>query len=132
MGLRTIDLKKDITVTVTDGTSLGFVEDGLSIPNGIHMACSSDVDFLTRKSLTAKVRQPTVNTGTGAFGKDKKSIVIAEPVNVGGGKIVFNTLRIEREIHPVAPEGAAVLNQIGVQVLSSEAMADFWNMGGLN
>lgn len=130
MGLKTVDLKAGPEFTLTGGISLAFAEDGVTIPNGIHMVCTVDTDFTTRRQLTAKVRQPTLDPKTGQFSKDKKSISVSVPFTDGSGKVTYQTLRIEREIHPMYDTAsAATLNGIGAQLLVLPAMETFWGVG---
>lgn len=134
MALRTIDLKSyDVSIAITSGTSLGFKADGLTIPNGIHMVATVDEDYATRRQMTAKVRPATVDAKTGAYSKDKKSVSFAFPFLTADGKIVFNSIRVEREMHPLAADGTGDwLNKAAAQVLMSSDAANFWGVGSFD
>lgn len=132
MGLKNMSLLSGATVSATGGTALAFATDGQSIPNGIHLVVPADSDYQTRRVATAKYRPPTLDVKTGAYGKDKKSISLALPQVLTDGKVVFNTIRIEREVHPgLAAATALDLNKIGAQMLVDTDLTDFWAVGSL-
>lgn len=133
MGLKTMSLLASATVAATGGTALAFAEDGQSIQNGLHLIVPTDVDYQTRRMVTVKFRPPTLDAKTGSYGKDKKSISLALPQVLTDGRIVFNTIRIEREVHPsLAAASAAELCSLGAQLLSDPDVAAFWATGSLS
>lgn len=130
MGLKSMSLLAGATVAASGGTALAFAEDGMSIQNGVHLVIPADADYQTRRMLTAKVRPPTLDTKTGAYGKDKKSISLAQPLVLADGKVVFNTIRIEREVHPsMSAAAAAELCNLGAQLLVDADCTPFWANG---
>lgn len=134
MGLKTMSLLANATsVAATGGSALVFADDGVTIPNGLHLIVPGDTDYQTRRSLTAKFRPPTLDTKTGQYGKDKKSLCLAQPVVLDDGRVVFNTIRIEREVHPSITAAAALeLCQLGAQLLVDDDVVDFWANGSLS
>lgn len=133
MGLKNMSLLTGATVTSTGGTALAFAEDGVSIPNGLHLMVPADADYQTRRQLTAKYRQPTLDTKTGVYGKDKKSLTMVQPIVLADGKVVFNTIRIEREVHPSVTAAAALdLTVLGAQLLTDADCLAFWATGSLS
>lgn len=133
MGLKTMSLSEAATVTVTGGTALGFTSDGVAIQNGIHLVISTDVDYQTRRQCTAKYRPPQLDPKTGSFSKDKKSISFSKPMVLTDGSVVFNTIRLEREVHPqLAAADALELNKLGAQLLTDADAAAFWAVGGFD
>lgn len=132
MGLRTMSLLAGAAVTASGGTALAFSDDGVSIPNGLHMVVPSDANYQTRRQVTAKVKQPTVDPKTGVYGKDRKSISLTVPMVLIDGKVVFNVIRVEREVHPsYAAADALELNKLAAQLLTDTDTADFWAAGTL-
>ena len=101
MGLKNMSLLASATVSATGGTALAFSDDGVSIANGLHLIVPADADYQTRRNVTVKYRPPTIDAKTGVYSKDKKSICLAKPVVLTSGAVVFNTIRIEREVHQV-------------------------------
>lgn len=133
MGLKTMSLLSGATVAATGGSALAFAEDGVSIANGIHLMVPSDSDYQTRRVVTVKQKQPTLDPKTGSYGKDKKSISLALPQVLTDGRVVFNTVRIEREVHPsLAAADALELCKLGAQLLVDGDVADFWANGSLS
>lgn len=133
MSLKNMSLTSGATISVTGGTALTLVEDGVSIQNGLHLVVAEDSDFLTRRLMTIKCRQSTVDMQTGVYGKDKKSISIARPFTLANGKVVFNTIRIEREVVPyLSAADALELNKLAAQVLVDSDTTNFWAIGSLS
>lgn len=132
MGLKNASLLAGGTVNTTGGTALVFADDGVTIPNGVHLIVPADADYQTRRSLTAKYRPPAINAKTGAYGKDRKSLCLAQPVVLTDGTIVFNTIRIEREVHPSSSAAAALeFCTLGAQLLTDADVVAFWATGSL-
>lgn len=132
MGLKTMSLLSAATVSATGGTALAFADDGVSITNGLHLIVPADADYQTRRSVTVKYRPPTIEPKTGAYSKDKKSMCLALPVVLSTGQVVFNTIRIEREVHPsLSAASAAELCSLGAQMLTDADAVAFWATGSL-
>lgn len=133
MGLKNMSIISAGSVTASGGAALTFAEDGVSVPNGIHLIVPNDADYQTRRQLTVKVRQPTLDPKTGQYSKDKKSMCLAMPIVLSDGRVVFNTIRIEREMHPsVTPADCVEFNKLGSQLLFDTDTDGFWATGSLS
>lgn len=133
MGLKTMSLLAGATVSASGGSAQVFADDGVTIQNGLHLVVPADTDYQTRRQATIKYRQPTLDVKTGVYGKDKKSISYTLPLVLTDGRVVFNTIRIEREVHPsLSAANAAELNAIGAQLLIDSDTASFWSAGSLS
>lgn len=133
MGLKTMSLLTGASLAATGGTALVFAEDGQTIQNGVHLIIPADADYQTRRSVTAKYRPPTLNAKTGAYGKDKKSICLVQPVLLTDGSVVFNTYRVECEIHPsTSAANALEFRKIGAQVCFDADTDAFWATGAVS
>jgi hypothetical protein len=133
MGLKTMTLLSGATVSATGGTSLAFSDDGVSIQNGLHLVVPADTDYQTRRQATVKYRPPSIDVKTGVYGKDKKSISLTKPMVLTSGQVVFNTIRIEREVHPsLAASDVLELNKLGAQLLIDADVDGFWTAGALS
>lgn len=133
MGLKTMSLLAGATVSASGGAALVFADDGVTISNGVHLIVPADADYQTRRQCTAKYKPPTLDAKTGAYSKDKKSISLAVPVVLADGRVVFNTIRLEREVHPSLSAAAALeLNTLGAQLLVDADAANFWAAGSLS
>jgi hypothetical protein len=133
MGLKNMSLLAAATVAASGGTALVFADDGVTIPNGLHLIVPADTDYQTRRNVTVKYRPPTLDAKTGVYGKDKKSMCLAKPVVLADGRVVFCTIRIEREIHPSLSAADCVeLNKLGAQLLADADTDGFWANGSLS
>lgn len=130
MGLKNMSLQAGGTVATTGGVAQVFADDGQTIQNGVHLIVPADADYQTRRQCTVKFRPPTLDAKTGVYGKDKKSISYAKPLVLADGRVVFCTIRLEREVHPsMTAADAAELNIIGAQMLVDADVAAFWATG---
>jgi hypothetical protein len=133
MGLKTMSLLYGATITPSGGVALAFAEDGVTIQNGVHMIAPGDPDYQTRRQVTAKYRPPTLDVKTSTYSKDKKSVSLSLPIVLVDGRVVFNTIRIEREVHPSLPAADVIeLNKLGAQILVDSDTVDFWATGSLS
>lgn len=133
MGLKSMSLLTGAAVSASGGSALVFADDGITIPNGLHLVVPADADYQTRRQLTAKYRPPALDSKTNSYGKDKKSLCYVQPIVLSDGRVVFNTLRIEREVHPsLSAAQCTDLNKIGAQLLSDSDADAFWATGSLS
>lgn len=133
MTLKDMSLMTAGTIGVTGGDALSFTDDGQTIQNGLHLIVPNDSDYRTRRQATVKYRPATVDAKTGVYGKDKKSISYAIPVIIEGGRVVFNTIRVEREVHPImSATDQRDMNIIAAQLLTATASENFWANGSLS
>lgn len=133
MALKNMSVLSAATVSASGGSALVFADDGITIPNGLHLMVPADADYQTRRQATVKYRPPSINPKTGVYGKDKKSISFTLPQVLADGSVVFNTIRIEREVHPsLSAAGALDLNVIGAQLLIDGDATAFWATGSLS
>lgn len=133
MALKNMSLQTGATVSATGGTALVFADDGITIANGLHLMVPADADYQTRRTVTVKYRAPAINAQTGAYGKDKKSICLAQPMVLTDGTVVFNTIRLEREVHPSLSAAAALdLCVLGAQLLTDADATSFWANGSMS
>lgn len=134
MGLKSMSLLSGATsVAASGGSALVFADDGVTIPNGLHLIVPADADYQTRRQVTAKYRPPSLDSKTNSYGKDKKSITLVQPIVLTDGRVVFNTMRIEREVHPSLTAAQCVeLNKLGAQLLVDTDTDGFWATGSLS
>jgi len=132
MGLKNMSLLAGGTVSASGGTAQVFADDGVTIVNGLHLIVPADADYQTRRSCTIKYRAPAVDAKTGHYTKDKKSVTYAVPIVLATGEVVFNVMRIEREVHPsTSAANAAELCTIGAQMLCDADLTAFWATGSM-
>jgi len=133
MGLKSMSLLTGATVAATGGSALAFSDNGVSVPNGLQVVIPTDVDYQTRRTATIKYRPPTLDPKTGAYNKDKKSISFSKPIVLSTGTVVFNTIRLEREVHPSLSAAECLeLNKLAAQMLVDTDLDAFWATGSLS
>lgn len=133
MGLKSMSLLASATVAATGGSALVFADDGVTIANGVHLVVPADADYQTRRQVTAKYKAPTVDPKTGSYSKDKKTMSLTLPIVLADGKVVFNVIRVEREVHPsVAAATCTELNKLAAQMLVDTDTDGFWATGSLS
>lgn len=133
MSLKNMALVTGATISVSGGSALTFADNGVSVPNGLQLVVPADADYQTRRVSTAKYRPPTLDPKTNVYGKDKKSITYVKPIVLSTGQVVFNTIRIEREVHPsVSAADCTDMNKVGAQMLIDSDLDGFWATGSLS
>lgn len=133
MGLKNMSLLDLAAISATGGTPCVFADDGVTVPNGVHLIVPADSDYQLRRSATVKTRPATFNPVTGTYGKDKKSISFTVPDLMPDGKIVFNVIRVEREVWPGSSEvNVSNMNKIAAQLLTDSDLDNFWATGSLS
>lgn len=129
MGLKNMSLLTAATVAATGGSALAFSDNGVTIPNGVQLVVPLDADYQTRRSVTAKYRPTTIDAKTGAYSKDKKTMSYTIPILVNGA-VVFNVIRVEREVHPSMTAAQILdMNKVGAQLLTDSDTDGFWATG---
>lgn len=131
-GIQTMTLKSGATLAPTGGTDFVFAPDGISIQNGVHLTVPAVADYSARPVATVKYRAPVLGAD-GVYTKDKKSVSFSIPRTLASGKVVFDVLRIEREVHPETSAANALdMNVLGAQMLFDSEAATFWSAGSLS
>jgi transcriptional/translational regulatory protein YebC/TACO1 len=131
-GIQTMTLKSGATLGTTGGTDYVFAPDGITIQNGVHLTVPAVANYAERPVATVKYRPPVLGAD-GGYTKDKKSVSFSIPRTLSNGKVVFDTLRIEREIHPETTAADALdMNVLGAQMLFDSEAATFWSAGSLS
>lgn len=133
MGLKTLSLLSGATISASGGTALVFATNGKTIADGLQLVIPADADYQTRRMLTAKVKQPSINPKTGAYGKDKKSLCLAKPKVLPTGEVIYETIRCEREMHPSSSAAeCAEMNKLGAQLFSDSDLDAYWANGSMD
>jgi hypothetical protein len=132
MAISSLSLLKSATsMSVTGGTAMALSSDGVEVPNGVHVADMSELDFTVRTNLTLRTRNP-VQQSDGSYSKAKRFATLVVPKALDDGQIVFNLVRIEVEVHPkttLAEQSNLFL--LGSQILMDADLDDFRLYGSL-
>jgi len=130
MGIQSLAVSTGATLSASGGTTLTFSPDGTTIQNGVRLIVPADTTYTTRRNAVFKYSAPVINPVDGSYKKDKKSVSYTQPLVLANGKVVFNTIRIEREVHPELSAAAALdLAIVGAQLLFDSDVTNFWSVG---
>lgn len=133
MALKNMSLLASATIAASGGSAQVFTDNGVTIANGVQLVVPADTDYSVRRMATAKYRPPTIDSKTGVYSKDKKSISYTIPVVLTTGQVVFNVIRIEREVHPsLSAANCTEMNKIAAQLLTDSDTDGFWGTGSLS
>lgn len=131
MSLRNMTLPLIGTISVAGGTPTAFADDGNTVQNGLHLIVPNDTNYLTRRSITAKVRQATMQPD-GTMSKIKRGLTFVKPTVLASGQVAYNVVRCEIDVHPeVESTIRAELLSMGALLFSDNDTADFWSVGSL-
>lgn len=118
-------------MTPTGGSDKTFTADGMTVPNGIHLANAGQADFRVRDNVTIRNRPPSLG-GNGEWTRDRKAVTYTSPKLLSNGSYVNNVIRLEREMHPESSAAEALeLNMIAAQILTDLDFASYWGSGSL-
>lgn len=132
MSLKNMTIKTGGTIAVTGGTDVTFTDVGSTSPNVLKVQVNADSDYRTRRSISYKIREATVQSD-GSYSKVKRAASITMPFITASGATVFNVLRLELDIHPEAEATLrAQMLSFGAQIFFDTDAADFWSVGSLN
>jgi len=132
MPLQGMTLAKNATsAAATGGTSTTFSNDGVSIPNGIHVADLAEADFRIRTHITLKTRNPALQSD-GSYSKGKRNITVTVPILLDDGSVSYQVARIELEMHPeLTAAEVSNLQLLAAQTLCDSDTANFIAYGSL-
>lgn len=133
MGLSSLGLSQNATsVAPTGGTTVTFTPaGGVDVKNGIYLADAAQTDFRIRRSVTAKVTMPVLNS-QGKYSKQKNEMVLTQPKILADGSVVFRKVIIRVEEHPEATATEVTeLRNLGCQLLFDADTQNFWVAGSL-
>lgn len=121
------------TCSATGGTSKTYSPDGLSVPQGLHVADMSETDMRIRPNITFRTSLPRFDAASGKYvGKEKRFITLTRPKLESDGTISNNYIRIEVGFSPstTAAEKAELFVS-GSQLCFDADTTDFRSGGSL-
>lgn len=131
MSVNGIALNEGGTYTPSGGTSITFDATGENVANGVVCVNTAEADFYQREKLYAVSRVPAIGSD-GEYSKLKSSLRIVRPSTLTSGKVVYNLIRIEIEVHPEdGGTEVANLRTLGLAALNSTDLDDFFELGSL-
>lgn len=132
MGLKNMSILTGATITPSGGTAFVFADDGVTVPNGVHLSVPATADYRVRENATFKFKPPTL-LSDGTYTRDKKEFTFVIPMILASGKVVFNVFRVSREVHPeFSAANCTNFNKLCSQMIAGDADTDgFWGNGSL-
>jgi hypothetical protein len=132
MAIDGLTIKEGATYTPSGGTDITFVASGESVANGVVVINEDEADFYAREKIYATARPPVVGSD-GEFTKQKVSFRIVDPGVLASGKMNFDLLRIELEVHPENGNTEAdKLVNLGIAALNSADLQSLFRYGSLS
>lgn len=130
MGIQALGLLSGASLSATGGTALSLTSANGAAANQVFLADAAAEDFRLRTTAVAKASVP-VQQKNGSFSKDRRSFSITIPLfDTVSGTYENAVLRIERVVPAFAtPAQAALMNNLGAQVLFDSDAAGFWATG---
>lgn len=132
MSINGIVLKEGATYTPAGGSNITFELTGKSVANGVSCHNMGETDFFQREELVATSRMPSKGTD-GEYSKQKSSLKIVRPDTLASGKVVYNLIRIDIEVHPeTGVTEVGNLRSLGMAALNAAGLNNFFENGSLN
>lgn len=132
MGLKALSINTGGTLANTGGTAKVFADDGVTVPNGVHISVPAVTDFRVREHATFRYT-PAALQSDGTYSRQKNHASITAPKALASGKYVNNTVRIEMDIHPESTATEfADLRKMAAQLLFDSDTDNFWTAGSLS
>lgn len=132
MGLKNMSINTGGTLANTGGSAVVFADDGVTVPNGVHLTAPATADFRVRESATFRYKPPALQAD-GSYSRASMSVSITKPKLLANGTYKNNTFRIEGDIHPEStPTEALDIRKLAAQTLFDSDTDNFWVAGSLS
>lgn len=131
MSINGIAISDGATYTPAGGTAITFDATGEQVAGGIVCVNQAETDFFAREKLYTTSRVPSLGSD-GEYTKLKSSARIVRPLVIASGKVVYNVVRVELEVHPESAAGeVASLRSLGAGICVLSGFDDFFTVGSL-
>lgn len=132
MGLKNMSINIGGSVANTGGTAKVFADDGVTVPNGVHVSVPATADFRVREHATFRYNPPVLQAD-GTYSRQSNRASLTVPKALASGKYANNTVRIEMDIHPESTATEyADLRKLAAQLLADSDTDNFWTSGSLS
>lgn len=120
------------TLANTGGAALVFADDGVTIPNGVHLTVPATADFRLRASATFRYTPPRLQAA-GTYLRSKQTFSVTVPKLLASGLYVNNVIRVEADIHPESTATEMLdIRKLAAQMLFDSDTDNFWTAGSLS
>jgi hypothetical protein len=131
MTLKAMSINTGGTLANTGGSAVVFADDGVTIPNGVHLTVPAVADFRVRPSATFRYRPPALQAD-GSYSRQQNTASVTIPKALASGAYVNNVIRITMDVHPEASATEALdLRKLAAQTLFDSDADNFWTVGSL-
>jgi hypothetical protein len=131
MGLKNMSINIGGTLANTGGTAKVFADDGVTVPNGVHVSVPGTADFRVREHATFRYTPPSLQSD-GTYSRQQNNVSLTVPKLLSSGKYVNNTIRIAFDVHPESTATEALdLRKLAAQMLFDSDTDNFWTAGSL-
>lgn len=131
MTLKAMSINTGGTLANTGGSAVVFADDGVTIPNGVHLTVPAVADFRVRPNATFRYKPPVLQP-SGTYTRQNNSASITVPKLLADGTYVNNVIRITQDVHPESTTTeAADLRKLAAQMLFDSDTDNFWTTGSL-
>jgi hypothetical protein len=132
MTLKAMSISVGGTLANTGGTAVVFADDGVTIPNGVHLTVPATADFRVREQATFRYR-PAAIQADGTYSRQQNTASITVPKALASGVYVNNVIRITMDVHPESSATEALnLRKLAAQMLFDSDTDNFWTAGSLS
>jgi hypothetical protein len=132
LGLKNMSINVGGTLANTGGTAKVFADDGVTVPNGVHVSVPGTADFRVREHATFRYSPPVLQAD-GTYTRQNNRVSLTIPKALAAGGYVNNTIRIEVDIHPESTATEALdLRKLAAQTLFDSDTDNFWVAGSLS
>jgi len=130
MALSNATLLDGATVSATGGTTQTFAPSGKDVPNGVEIVDVGATSYVTRESISFKVKMPTYNANSNTYSKGNREVTLVAPQVLSTGEVAFNVVRIKVEVHPeLSAADEEELRKKAAQVLFDSDFSQFFTTG---
>lgn len=120
------------SISNTGGTAKVFADDGVTIPNGVHLTVPGTADFRVRESATFRYTPPKLLVD-GSYTRAKFVASVTVPKALSSGKYANNVFRIEADIHPESTSTEQQdIRKLAAQLLIDSDTDNFWAAGSMS
>jgi len=130
MAIKNASILSGATAAFTAGTAKTFLDDGVTVPNGVHIVANGTVDASVREHATIKYRPPVLDA-RGTLGKTTYDISYTVPLKDAVTSVIENTtVRIGVSQSRLMSAAAQLeLRKQVAQFLLDSDFDNYWSVG---
>lgn len=131
MGLKNMSINIGGSLANTGGTAKVFADDGVTVPNGVHLSVPATADFRVREHATFRYTPPSLQSD-GSYSRQGNTFSLTIPKLLASGKYVNNTIRVTADLHPESTATEMLdIRRLAAQMLFDSDTDNFWTAGSM-